>query len=98
VAGPDYFLDFDLSALDRWIDNTQPGPYLRGVVGRWIATLPDAPWQAPSAPFDRDDDRYDRRGARPTGAGSVAVIYTVDELTGRITIDDVGDHLVLPGD
>jgi hypothetical protein len=98
VDNPEYFLDSDLSALDRWILTAQPDRHLRGVIMRWIATLPDAPWQSPSQPFFPIDPHYDRRGARPPGAGAVAVIYTVEQATGRITIDEVDDHLVLPGD
>jgi hypothetical protein len=95
VTNPEWFLSSDLSALDGWIQTAQPTKYVKGIVLRWIAMLPDTPWQAPSQPFPKTDPRYDRRGARLAGTRGIAVIYTVDEVTGQITIDAAGAHFML---
>jgi hypothetical protein len=68
---PEWFLG-DISAFDEWvIGEEHPSDDLRRIVGSWIASLPDRPWQHPSVPFgDEGRPRYDRRGARIQGVAS----------------------------
>jgi len=67
----------DLTAFESWVGEHDPHPAVVNVVGRWIAGLGVAPWQAPSIPFNELSEQPldEVRQAVVPDSGGVLVVY-----------------------
>jgi hypothetical protein len=81
----------DLTGWDDWLSGDDPPSWLRDEVARWIASLTERPWRAPSVPvvLDEVDYEWERRTAF-VGEFGVGVDYLVNNLRNQIDIRYVG--------
>jgi hypothetical protein len=82
----------DTAAFESWIADSDPHPAVVNVVGRWIARLGAAPWQAPSIPLNELSEQPidEVRQAVVPDSGGVLVIYRQTYADGAVDLLYVG--------